>query len=57
MTEFFSFASRKSFPVTITEKPVFGDSPDFHASADGRWVAWCQLDRYESDLMLVDNFR
>jgi serine/threonine protein kinase len=57
MTEFFSFASPKSFPVTITEKPVFGDSPDFHASADGRWVAWCQLDRYESDLMLVDNFR
>ena len=26
-------------------------------SPDGLWIAWSQLDREESDLMLLENFR
>jgi Tol biopolymer transport system component len=50
---FFSLAAGKVRSILSIEKHVYGIS----ASADGRRLLFTQLDRFESDLMLVENFR
>jgi Tol biopolymer transport system component len=52
----FSFESGKTSRVAAIEKIQLGNDPGFTISRDGRWVAWAQFDRFESNLMMVDNF-
>jgi Tol biopolymer transport system component/DNA-binding winged helix-turn-helix (wHTH) protein len=53
--EFFSFATGQVTQVVALEKRVFG-GPSFSVSPDGRRILYVQVDRNDSDLMLVDNF-
>jgi len=55
--KFFSFEKREVAQVATIEKVQFTDEAGFSASRDGRWVSWRQLDRSESNIMLIDNFR
>ena len=55
--EFFSFVKHKAFQFATTGKPATTTGADFAVTPDGRSIAWVQLDRLESDLMLVNNFR
>jgi hypothetical protein len=48
---------RKITRVCAIDKPLNPSVPGFGASRDGRWIAWSQMDRQESDLMLLENFR
>jgi len=54
--EFFDFATRR-----ITRKASReGSGPwggTISVSPDGRWILYCQVDRNEEDIMLVENFR
>lgn len=52
--EFFSFSTGRNTPVAVFEKE---ETYGFTVSADGRQLLWAQLDRNESDLMLLENFR
>jgi len=55
--QFFSFATKKTIPIVKIGKPLFRTAPGFTVTRDGRWIAWDQADREESDLMLLENFR
>jgi serine/threonine protein kinase/WD40 repeat protein len=55
--EFLSFATRKVTVIGAIARPLPPTAPSFTASRDGRWIAWAQVDRIESDLMLIENFR
>jgi serine/threonine protein kinase len=55
--QFFSFARKKTAQIGKVEKPLYGTAPGFSVTRDGRWIAWDQADREETDLMLLDNFR
>jgi Tol biopolymer transport system component/DNA-binding winged helix-turn-helix (wHTH) protein len=52
--EFFSFATEQVSIITTLPKWVLND---FTASPDGRKFLWSQVDRNDSDLILVENFR
>ena len=54
--EFFNFATRQITQIATPEKKVFG-GPSLSVSADGGWILYVQIDRNDSDLMLVENFR
>ena len=55
--EFYRFATRQVTRVTVPEKdPQYG-SPGLALSPDGSWILYMQIDRVESDIMLVENFR
>jgi hypothetical protein len=41
---------------TIENDVIRGDS-GFCATWDGTLIAWSQIDRRESDLMMIENFR
>lgn len=51
---FFQFATEQISQITTFQKWTF---TDFTVSADGRRLLWSQVDRNESDLILIDNFR
>jgi Tol biopolymer transport system component len=52
--EFFDFATSQVRSIATLEKPtVFG----LAVSPDGRWILYTQIDRRDSDIMLVENFR
>lgn len=51
--EFFNFATSQIKSLAALEKLANG----FAVSADGRRFLWAQVDRKESDLMFVENFR
>jgi dipeptidyl aminopeptidase/acylaminoacyl peptidase len=53
--EFFSFATGQVTQIVALEKKVFG-GPSLSVSRDGRSILYVQLDRNDSDLMLVENF-
>jgi Tol biopolymer transport system component len=55
--QFYSFGSRKLTQILKIEKPIFHVAPGFSTTRDGRWIAWDQADREQSDLMLLENFR
>ncbi len=55
--QFFSFGSRKLTQIFKIEKLLFHVAPGFSTTRDGRWIAWDQADREQSDLMLLENFR
>ncbi|MHC4680839.1 MAG: hypothetical protein ACYTEK_19325, partial [Planctomycetota bacterium] len=51
--EFFDFATSQVRSIATLEKPtVFG----LAVSPDGRWILYTQIDRRDSDIMLVENF-
>jgi hypothetical protein len=52
--EFFDFATSQVWSIATLEKPsVFG----LAVSPDGRGILYTQIDRRDSDIMLVENFR
>ncbi|MHC4539584.1 MAG: serine/threonine protein kinase [Planctomycetota bacterium] len=52
--EFFDFAtSRVRSIATLEKQTIFG----LAVSPDGRWILYTQIDRRDSDIMLVENFR
>ena len=54
---FYDFVSTKISQIGSIEKPVIRPAPGFSVTWDGRYVAWAQVDRAESDLMMIENFR
>lgn len=54
---FFSFASGQLTEVLTLEKPLLVGAPGLSVSPEGRWLIFAQIDRSESDIMLVDGFR
>ena len=55
--QFLSSGGRNLTQIFNIEKPLFRTAPGFSVTRDGRWIAWDQADREESDLMLLENFR
>jgi Tol biopolymer transport system component/DNA-binding winged helix-turn-helix (wHTH) protein len=47
--------------MTVSTLPegtrINGDGPSFSTSHDGRWILYVGVERVESDIMMVDNFR
>ena len=54
---FYDFKSKEISQIGSIEKPVIRPAPGFSVTWDGRYVAWAQVDRAESDLMMIENFR
>jgi len=54
--EFFSFDTGQVNQIAALEKRILG-GPSLSVSSDGRWILFAQIDRNDSDLMLVENFR
>jgi Tol biopolymer transport system component len=52
--EFFDFATSQVRPIATLEKPTI---VGLAVSPDGRWILYTQIDRRDSDIMLVENFR
>ena len=52
--EFFSFSTRKSRPVVISDRPLGNLS--LSVSPDQRYILYNQTDQSGSDLMLIENF-
>ena len=57
LLKLFRFDTRQTTQVAALEQPVRTEFVQLSLSPDGRWLAYPQLDRSESDLMLIDNFR
>lgn len=53
----FSFESQKASQVGTIEKIGISSNASFSVSRDGRSVIWSQIDRRESNIMLIDKFR
>jgi len=53
----FDVRTRRLTEVGRINKQVVRTNPGFAVSHDGQTILWAQIDRYESDLMLVENFR
>jgi serine/threonine protein kinase len=53
----FSFATHKLVQIGAVRKPISRGPPSLSVTSDGRRIAWAQIDRQQSELMLVDNFR
>ena len=53
---FYNPATRETKNFGVVEKPV-PPGPNFSVGPSGRWVLFTQVDRSESDLMLLENFR
>ncbi|MHC4540085.1 MAG: protein kinase domain-containing protein [Planctomycetota bacterium] len=52
--EFFDFATNQVRSIATLEKPTI---VGLAVSPDGRWILYTQIDRADSDIMLVENFR
>jgi Tol biopolymer transport system component/tRNA A-37 threonylcarbamoyl transferase component Bud32 len=52
-----SSATHKLVQVGAVRKPIVAFTPDLSVTSDGRRIAWAQVDREESELMLIENFR
>ena len=55
--DFFSFATGRTKPVAAIEKELQLVAPSLAVSPDGRWILHAKVDRFESDIMLIENFR
>jgi Tol biopolymer transport system component len=53
----FSFETGRVSQVGTIEKIMPTSNASFSVSRDGRWVIWRQVDRSESNIMLINNFR
>jgi eukaryotic-like serine/threonine-protein kinase len=54
--DFFDFATNRTRRVAVIEKQLQLVSPSLAVSPDGRWILHAKVDRFESDIMLVENF-
>jgi dipeptidyl aminopeptidase/acylaminoacyl peptidase len=54
---FYDFRTRKSTQIGAIEREVSRSSGALSVTWDGRYIAWSQIDRAESDLMMIENFR
>ena len=52
-----SLATHKLVQVGAVRRPVNINTPTISVTSDGRRIAWSQIDREESELMLIENFR
>jgi hypothetical protein len=57
LLKLFHFDTRQTTQIAALEQPVRTDLVKLSLSPDARWLVYDQLDRSESDLMLMDNFR
>jgi Tol biopolymer transport system component len=56
--EFFNFATRRVIRLIRLEKSkATGGASVLDVSQDGQWIIYWQVDRLDSDIMLVENFR
>jgi Tol biopolymer transport system component len=55
--EFFNFATRRVTPVVTFETGPSWWSPGLAVSPDGRWLLYTQVEKGNSDIMVVENFR
>ena len=55
--KFYDFQTRKITQIGAIEKEVIRGYTGFSVTWDGRYMAWSQIDRGESDLMMIENFR
>lgn len=55
--EFFSFATDKVAKVTALERIVNRAMRGISVSPDKRWLLSTQMERFNGDIMLVENFR
>jgi Tol biopolymer transport system component len=55
--EFFRFATNRSTQLAVIEKEVTLPVPGFAVSPDRRWLLVTLMDHYQSDIMLLENFR
>ena len=55
--DFFDFATGRTRRVAVIEKELQLVSPSIAVSPDGRWILHAKVDRFESDIMLMENFR
>ena len=53
----FSFATHKLVQAGAVHKPLIASTPSLSVTSDGRRIAWSQVDRWQSELMLIENFR
>jgi len=53
----FNFATHKLVQAGAVRKPIIVNTPALSATSDGRRIAWVQVDRWQAELMLVENFR
>jgi len=54
---FYDFKTKKVSQIGAIDKSVIRTTPSFSVTWDGRYIAWSQVDRAESDLMMIENFR
>jgi hypothetical protein len=56
--ELFNFANHKMTRIATIEKEQnsWGGGA-FAVSPDGRWILYRRVDQFDSDIMLVENFR
>jgi Tol biopolymer transport system component len=54
--DFFDFATGRTIQIAAIEKELQLVSPSLAVSPDGRWLLYAKGDRFESDIMLVENF-
>jgi Tol biopolymer transport system component len=56
--EFFNFATGQIAPIVRIERSKAPSGPPgLGVSADGRWILYWQVDQFDNDIMLVENFR
>jgi eukaryotic-like serine/threonine-protein kinase len=53
----FRFETGQSSQIAVLDQPFPGSGVRLSLPADGRWLLYDQVDRSESDIMLIDNFR
>jgi serine/threonine protein kinase len=53
----FRFETGRSSAVAVLDEPVPRSQRRLSLPADGRWLLYDQVDRRESDIMLIENFR
>jgi len=56
--KFFDFATRRAREITSVDLgPGAPAGKMFSISPDGKWILFSRVDQFESDIMLVENFR
>ncbi len=53
---FYSFSNQQINQIVAAEKPIYQYSGSLSASPDGRSLLFTQVDRTDSDIMLIQNF-
>jgi dipeptidyl aminopeptidase/acylaminoacyl peptidase len=55
--KFYDFQTHRVTQIGTIENDVLRGDSGFGATWDGTLIAWSQIDRRESDLMMIENFR